>query len=95
MENNTVKQLKDLAREQGIIGYSRMKKAQLIEALGNIDTTPLNEPIPKIDKKIKNKYDCVHGKYKYYCKKCQRYRICSHNRRKDRINLSSWAQLTM
>lgn len=33
MENKKVKELRELAKEQGIKGYSRMKKAELIQTL--------------------------------------------------------------
>jgi len=33
MENKKVKELRELAKAQGIKGYSRMKKAELIQAL--------------------------------------------------------------
>ena len=52
MEKNTVKQLKQLAKEQGIKGYYRMKKAQLIEALGNIDTTA-PRPTPQMNRYLR------------------------------------------
>ena len=50
MEKQTVKQLKVLAKEQGIQRYYRMRKKELIEALGNIPTSNtssniLDEPI--------------------------------------------------
>ena len=86
MEKQSVKELKKLAKDQGIKGYYRLRKAELIEALGNIDTPrPITElePIPE-DKTKKNKYKCVHGRFKYYCKDCGGSRICSHNLRKNR-----------
>ncbi|XP_020608918.1 uncharacterized protein LOC110047502 [Orbicella faveolata] len=51
MDKLNVKELKNIARERGIRGYSRLRKAELIEALGqedlinlNIEAEPLNEP---------------------------------------------------
>ena len=97
MENKTVKELKSLAKDRGIPRYYRMRKAELIEALGNTPQSPisvsntssniLDEPIPEInvpilDKTTTNK--CLHGKVKYYCKDCEGSQICSHNRRKTR-----------
>ena len=54
MENLKVKELKDLAKERGIKGYYRMRKAELIEALTPVgDHTQLqnimDQPIPEID----------------------------------------------
>ena len=54
MENLKVKELKDLAKERGIKGYYRMRKAELIEALTPVGdhTQPQNimdQPIPEID----------------------------------------------
>ena len=53
MENLKVKDLKALAKEKGIKGYYRLRKAELIEVLTPVgDPTPQNiidQPIPEID----------------------------------------------
>jgi len=36
MNNNTVKELREMAKVAGIVGYSKMKKAELIDALTNV-----------------------------------------------------------
>ncbi len=47
MENQTVKQLRTLAKERGIKGYYKLRKAELIEALGRQPHNPANTPTPK------------------------------------------------
>ena len=54
MENLKVKELKTLAKERGIKGYYRMRKAELIEALTPVGDPPqlqniMDQPIPEID----------------------------------------------
>ena len=52
MEKQSVKQLKALAREKGIKGYYRMRKAELIEALeeeSEIFYSANDQFIPEVD----------------------------------------------
>ena len=56
--NQTVKELKQIAREQGIKGWYRMRKAELIDVLFDMDIeTP--KLLPENNKT--NKYNCIHG----------------------------------
>ena len=54
MENLKVKELKALAKERGIKGYYKLRKAELIEALTPVGDPPqlqniMDQPIPEID----------------------------------------------
>jgi len=87
MEKQTVKELKALAKEQGIKGYYKLRKAELIEALTN--AKPPRNIVPKTSSRIldepkRDPTKCLHGKVKYYCRDCRGSQICPHDRRKSR-----------
>ena len=45
MNNNTVKELREMAKVAGIVGYSKMKKAELIDALANVAANEMVEEV--------------------------------------------------
>ena len=55
MDNKTVKELQAIARERGVRGYSKLRKAELVELLKPVVTPTLgggnllDEPVPNIE----------------------------------------------
>lgn len=60
MNKQTVKELKSLAKEHGIKGYYRTKKAELIAASGITQQSKI-----MVDESPSKRYNCIHGKQKY------------------------------
>ena len=94
MENLKVKELKALAKERGIKGYYRMRKAELIQALTPVgdpsqtdivyDLININSPhtTSATDHIKKTNLKCPHGRQNRQCKDCGGKDICHHGRHK-------------
>ena len=90
MENFKVKDLKALAKEKGIKGYYRMRKAELIKLIEETDLIEFDS-IETYDKKCSHKIReksckhcgiCIHNRVKYTCKECGGKGICQHDKQK-------------
>ena len=79
MKNPSVPELKVLAKQQGINGYNKMRKAELMEKLG-------------IENELYN-YKCQHDRVKYYCKECKGSQICVHNQQRTRCKECKGSQI--
>ena len=78
LERLHVPQLRNIARNLKIKGCYIINKENLIK---EIEKFTDEESIKIISKVIINdKYICVHGKCKYFCKECGGSRICEHDR---------------
>ena len=64
MKGKSAKELKAIARERGIKGYYRMKRAELLQVLG-IEESEKDVTQSKQPKK------CSHGRQKYQCRECK------------------------
>ena len=72
-----MKELKIIAKREGIPKYYEMKKSFLLIVLSN------KEKIHDILSEMKKKSTCEHGRKKYYCSVCGGSKFCSHKKRKD------------
>ena len=71
-QNQTVKELRAIAKERKIPKYYRMRRDELLEALG------MPEEVPSVSSGGK----CNHGRRKVQCKDCMGSQICPHLRQK-------------
>ena len=85
MSKQSYRELKSLAKVQGIKGYHKMKKAELLKQLRIdelVDTTrkTMGQKHELTDQKLLNYY-CIHGKYKYQCRACKGSGYCNHDKK--------------
>ena len=80
-----VEHMRTLAKECGIKKYYHMNRNELIYELNDMEIDP-DKFFNIIDNVItaSKKYECIHGCFKYQCKKCQGSQICEHNKRRTR-----------
>ena len=90
MDNFKVKDLKALSKEKGIKGYYRMRKAELIKLIEELDLKEF-ECTETYDIKCSHKIReksckhcgiCEHNRVIYMCKECKGKGICQHSRQK-------------
>ena len=84
MSKQSYRDLKSLAKTQGIKGYYKMKKAELLKELKideSADTSrkTMNQKRKLTDQKLLHYY-CIHDRYKYQCRSCQGSGYCKQDR---------------
>ena len=70
MQNKTVKELKSLAKDLGLRGYSQLRKAELIQMRRN-SSNILDEPVPEINVPILEPVQFIAKKYSSIIEKFQ------------------------
>ena len=75
MSKQSYRELKSLAKTQGIKGYFKMKKAELLKELRieeSADTSrkTVGQKSELTDQNLLNYY-CIHYRYKYRCRACR------------------------
>lgn len=89
MDNKTITELKAIAKEHGIKGYSIMNKAKLKDAI------ELKFYYGVRDYNMTNPYLCSHWNLKYTCKKCGGSPLCEHNISKYACKLCKGSSICM
>ena len=84
-------ELKEIAKELKIKGRSRMKKEDFINVFKKFPNEEIIKLIPKDT--IINKYNCIHGKCKYFCRECGGTQICEHSKIKSYCKECKGAQI--
>ena len=84
MSKQSYRELKSLAKTQGIKSYYKMKKAELLKELKideSADTSrkTMNQKRKLTDQKLLH-YCCIHDRYKYQCRSCQGSGYCKQDR---------------
>ena len=75
MSKQSYRELKSLAKVQGIKGYYKMKKAELLKELKIDDSADTSRKIMGQKREVTDQkllhYYCIHDRYKYQCRSCQ------------------------